>query len=242
MTRVLRGTLLLALAGLIARLLASGQMALYMSPALDPLTGLTGLALAGMGAFELVFGLRSLRFSEGDPHGSITDQVLTAFLVLLPVGLGLFTSPHALDSSAINGRDVTRVVVGFSSVPPASPVRPPPRPIQDVADLFGYLREAGEGGVGQPVHVLGIVARSDGLEANQFVLLRYRIVHCVADAQPVGLLVVLPDSGTAWPTDAWVEIDGKLASRDQAGAHLVSVLAEHVAEIDEPPNPYLQTL
>lgn len=108
-------------------------------------------------------------------------------------------------------------------------------------DLFKYLREAGQSGVGQPVHLVGIVARGAMLPADQFVLLRYSIVHCVADAQPVGLLVQLPP-GMVATTNDWVEVDGALSSSARDGSNLISVVATRVTSTDEPAYPYLQAL
>jgi uncharacterized repeat protein (TIGR03943 family) len=237
--RVVRGLVLVALAALIGRLLVSGQMALYMSPALDPITGMTGLMLAAMGVFEVLFGLRRADASPDAGHVTLTDQALTLLLVWLPIGLGLFMSPRALGSAAVSGQDLTRLVVAFSSAPPANPVRPPTHPIEDVADLFHYLRDAGEGGVGQPVHLLGIVARSDTLPADQFVLLRFSIVHCVADAQPLGVLIVAP-SELSLESDHWVEVEGTLASEPRGSERLVGIHAERIMPSDEPPDPYIQ--
>lgn len=75
MTHLVRVTLLFVLSGLIAKLLLSGQMALYLSPAFDPLSALTGLVLAGMGVFELWSAARGVAESGG--HESLTDQALT---------------------------------------------------------------------------------------------------------------------------------------------------------------------
>ncbi|MDQ6673118.1 MAG: TIGR03943 family protein [Chloroflexota bacterium] len=242
MTHVVRGLLLLALASLIAKLLVSGQMAMYMSPALNPLTGGTGVVIAGMGVYELWLGGRTRAAVGTGAHGSLADQALTYLLVLVPVGLGLVTVPRALDSTALGGQDVSRVVIAFSPIPVASSVGPPAQPIEDVAGLFKYLRTAGEGGVGQPVHLVGMVARGDSLSSDQFVLLRYAIVHCVADAQPIGLLVRMPPAAADLTTNGWVEIDGTLESTEKGGAHLIGVLANRVAPADEPPEPYLQSL
>ena len=241
MRRLVRGLLLLAIAGLIARLLVSGQMVLYMSPALDPLTATTGMVLAGMGAHELWSAVRSQPIPGAAHHGSSADEALSYLLVLLPVGLGLLTAPRALDPNALGGQDAARVVVAYSTTPGSGTVGPPLQPIRDVADLFRYLRTAGESGVGQPVHLVGMVARGDSLSTDEFVLLRYSIVHCVADAQPLGLLVQMGDVGDRSSTATWVEIDGTLASTERGGAHLVSVIASRVAATSEPPDPYLQT-
>jgi uncharacterized membrane protein YcgQ (UPF0703/DUF1980 family) len=75
------------------------------------------------------------------------------------------------------------------------------------------------------------------LAPNQFVLLRYSIVHCVADAQPIGLLIDAPADEVA--SGGWVAIDGVLAANP---GHLVTVRAERIAPTDEPPEPYLWNL
>jgi uncharacterized repeat protein (TIGR03943 family) len=234
-----RGVLLLGLAGLIAKLQWTGQMALYLSPAFDPLNLIAAFVLAGMGGFELWTAAR--RAAGAREHQSPTDATLSYLMFLLPIGLGLSIAPRALDSAALGGQDVTSLVVAFSPTPASGPVGPPLHPIQDVADLFKYLREAGESGVGQPVHLVGIVARSANQPADQFVLLRYSIVHCVADAQPLGLLVHLPPGQSA-TSDAWVEIDGALSSSPQGGSSLITVVATRVTPTNEPPYPYLQSL
>src|SRR5205823_3580129 len=71
MTHLVRGLLLLAVAGLIAKLLVSGQIALYMSPALNPLSGCAGVVLAGMGVFELWSGARATAAVGARAHGSL---------------------------------------------------------------------------------------------------------------------------------------------------------------------------
>jgi uncharacterized repeat protein (TIGR03943 family) len=225
---------------LIWKLLWTGQMAFYLSPAFDPVSVVTGFVLAGMGGFELWSATRGSVASAA--HGSsATDQALTYLLVALPIALGLGFAPRALDAGALGGQDVTRLVVAFSPTPASGPVVAQLHPIQDVPHQFAYLRSAGESGVGQPVHLDGIVVRGDSLPADQFVLLRYSIVHCVADAQPVGLLVHLPP-GMAATSNDWVEVDGALSSSSRDGASLISVVATRVMATNEPPFPYLQSL
>lgn len=242
MTHLARAILLLALAGLIGKLLISGQLALYMSSTLDPLTSATGLLLAGMGIFELRSFLR--RTPSAGHGGSPLDEALTYLVVLVPVGLGMCAVPRSLDTSALGGQDPARAVVAYSTSPAVDAASPPAHPIRDVADLFTYLRQAGESGVGQPVHLVGMLAHSQSVAPDEFVLLRYTIVHCVADAQPIGLLVRTPTpTFTADPSgETWIEIDGTLASSDRDGAHLISVAATRMAATDEPPDPYLRSL
>jgi putative membrane protein len=248
--RVLRGALLLGFAALIGKLFLTGQMVLYMSPALDVLTALTGLALALMGLIELresrgsPASARARHFPGEDAdhrtHGP--EAILTYLLLLLPLAVGLVVTPRVLGSGALGGEPVSSLLLTFAPGTPRAPAAMPPaprRPIDDTAELLAYLQEVGEAGVGQRVRAEGSVLRSDSLGRGEFALLRYSIVHCVADARPVVLLVVAP-LAPALPGDQWVEVEGVLRSRESAGGRLVTIAADRVTPVKEPPNPYLR--
>jgi uncharacterized repeat protein (TIGR03943 family) len=226
--------LLLALAGLIVKLLLTGQMALYMSPALDPLSALTAFVLAILGAVELW----SARPLHPLPRGS--DELLTYVPVAVLLGVGVFVTPRALDSTALGGVQAARAVVAYSSAPAATSVTTPSAPVSDVPELFKYLRTAGESGVGQPVRVVGMAVPDASLAPNQFVLLRYTIVHCVADAQPIGLLIETSEAPPS--TGGWVVVDGVLAVSPTQASRLVSVQAARISPTEEPAEPYLWNL
>ncbi len=249
-TRLVRGVFLLGLALAIGKLLLRGEMVKYMAPALDPLSVLTGVVLAAMGAHELAAGLRPAgdrRDPGRDPDhagaGGI-EELLAAFLLLLVIGAGFLVAPRALGSSGLGGERVPGLLLRFaagSGHPPGSTPRAPAGTLQDLGAVLAYLAEVGEAGVGQPVRVVGTVARSDDLPPREFALLRYSIVHCVADARPVALLVVVaPDLAPAeWPGDQWVEVEGVLAVRERDGDRLVTLEAQTIQAIEEPANPYL---
>jgi len=235
-----RAALLFGFGLLIGKLLITGQMRFYMSPSLDPLMAITALLLVGMGALELRRASPAAT-GAGRPRADL-DQALTFGLVAVPLLLATIATPRALSSTALGGVPVSRIVLAFGPGPPPSGIPPVPRrPIADFPDLLGYLTQAGENGVGQHVRVRGLVARGDELAPDEFVLLRYTIVHCVADAQPVGVLV-LAQPGTAWVTDQWVEVDGMLATEQRGAERLVSIKAEQIAASDEPNDPYVSAI
>src|SRR5205823_9606313 len=120
----------------------------------------------------------------------------------------LFVAPKALGSGALAGEEVANYLLAFdprvaASTAPGDVRRD--KPIEDVPDLLSYLGRVGEAGVGQRVRVAGLVAKSGGLEGGEFPLLRYSIVHCVADARPVGFIV----ANTTLPLelDQWVRVE-----------------------------------
>ena len=245
--RLFRAAMLFGFAGFIAKIFLTGQMVKYMSPSLDPLTAAAGIVLAGMGVMEL---LQSRIPDPADAHrhdhdhdhesGKI-DQAFTYLLVMAPMILGLIVTPQALGSSVMSGTSMFSLLLAYPSNMGRANVDAPPapaKPISDMPELLVYLRRAGESGVGQRVRAAGVVVRNDALGGNEFALLRYSIVHCVADAIPVGLLVVTPgDPGVA--SDGWVEVEGVLAVRQREGNRLVSIEADRVVLAEEPVNPYL---
>ena len=243
--RYVRAALLFGFALLIAKLFVAGEMVKYMSPALDPLTALAGVVLAAMGVVELRGG-RADEPPEGaiDDHGLGADraeQAVTSLLLVVPLALGFLVVPRALGASALGGEEVANLLLSFGAGP--APARaavpaPPPARIEDVPDLLAYLGRHGEAGLGQRVHVTGRVARSPRLEPDELALLRFSIAHCVADARPLGLLVVAARADT-WAPDQWVRVEGTLDRRERDGDRLVSIVAETIAPIEEPSNPYL---
>ncbi len=235
--RLIRAGLLLGFGVLIVRLLATGQMRFYMSPGLNPLMVLTALLLLGMGFPELK-GAWPARAAANRMRSEL-DLALTFGLVALPLLLGSLVTPRALSSTALGGMPVSKIVLAFSPGPLPSGIPPvPQRPIADFPELLSYLAQAGENGVNQHVRARGLVSRSDDLAPNEFVLLRYTIVHCVADAQPLGILI-RAESGAAWTTDQWVEVEGRLASEPRGAERLVSIKAEQIVASDEPTDPYV---
>jgi uncharacterized repeat protein (TIGR03943 family) len=242
MTRhYIRAALFFGFAVLIAKLFIANEMVKYMSAALDPLSVLTAVVLAIMGAMELRLGHAGRVMRDREDTSDPTEQLLTSLVLVVPLAIGLFMTPRALGASALGGESISGLLLTFPSAPAASdtaPPPPPPRPIEDVSDLLAYLRQHGVAGVGQRVQATGFVAPSEDLGSDELGLLRYSIAHCVADARPLGLLVVARDDAT-WATDQWVQVTGTLQSRERDGDYLVTIVADSVTAIPEPSNPYL---
>src|SRR5262249_57441825 len=102
---------------------------------------------------------------------------------------------------------VTRLLLTFA--PGSSGVQRPPKPdapLDDTGAVLAYLRSVGDGGVGQPVRVTGMVMTSGALEPGEFAILRYAIVPCLAHPRPLPLLLVAAPPITM-PPDQSAHID-----------------------------------
>jgi len=239
-----RGVLLLGLAAVIAKLLATGQMVKYMAPALDPLSALTAVVLLVMGAVELLGAARGGLTGGHATDGAWVEDALTYTLVLVILGVGLAVTPRALGSSGLGGERVAGLLLRFGpgSTGPASAAAPTPAsPPEDLGPVLAYLREVGQAGLNHPARVVGTFARSDEFGPGEFALLRYAIAHCVADARPVALLVVASGDPDL-EADQWVEVEGTLAVRERQGDRLVAIEARRIRRIEEPQNPYLSAV
>jgi len=84
----------------------------------------------------------------------------------------------------------------------------------------------------QKVAAMGLVVHRMELPADQFLLVRFRMVCCAADAQPVAVLVRWADAASL-KENKWVKVFG---STDPQAKVLV---ADEVEPTKEPGNPYL---
>jgi uncharacterized repeat protein (TIGR03943 family) len=239
--RVVRAALLAGFGVLVAKLFVTGQMGKYMSSSVDGLTAAAGVAMLLMAVVE-ARSTQSLQAGESShaSRGDAVERALTYALVAGTLTLGLLMAPRALGTAALGGEDLGNFLLVFQpgarAVESAQPA-PPDGPIADIADLLAYLDRVGEAGVGQPARVAGLVASSGRLEAGEFALLRYTIVHCVADARPIGL--VLTNVTSDLDQDQWVLVDGVVGVREWAGSRLLTIEARSVTPSEQPDDPYL---
>ena len=113
-------------------------------------------------------------------------------------------------------------------------------PRRDLTTLSGWWRPCCRSwweGRGRAARAHGAVLHDDPLQRREFALLRYPIVHCVADARPVVLLVIAPDDTNPSP-DSWVKVEGVLSSRELPGrSGLITITADRILPAAEPQEP-----
>jgi uncharacterized repeat protein (TIGR03943 family) len=89
----------------------------------------------------------------------------------------------------------------------------------------------------------GFVYRQDGLQDNQFVVGRFAVQCCSADAAPFGVLVEFPDA-KLWANDAWVHLSGTMQKTTFDGEDIMMLKVDQATKLDTPkdkqyvyPNP-----
>jgi uncharacterized repeat protein (TIGR03943 family) len=158
--------------------------------------------------------------------------------LLVPLLLGVVIPPQPLGASVAGNRGLTSTAgiaqgeAGLSL--PGVPAR---------RDILGWLRAFGpepdpEAFAGQTVVVVGFVYHDEEMPADQFMVARFVIVCCVADAIPVGLPVRYAEAPHL-ELDTWVRVEGTFAAGEVRGERLPIIVADEVTAVSQPAQPYL---
>lgn len=194
--------------------------------------------LVGVGALlffllALVNVHRSRHPAQGEHahhHYHITWDIL--LVVAFPLLLAILIPSRALGIEAVNG-GVSLNPVGVAGVR-RSPLD---------RNILDWLREFDRAATpaqfnGMPVDVVGFVYREPSHPADGFMLARFTLSCCVADAFPIGMPVISVATGDL-AEGSWLRVQGQLKASAFGGDFLPVVLAEAIERVDEPPQPYL---
>lgn len=178
----------------------------------------------------------------GEPH---THHRLTwagLALVVLPVVLGVLIPPQPLGAAAMENREINIASQPRNVLPAAvraaSQKSSLDRNLLDWLHAFSASPNAAEAFAGEPVDVVGFVYHDERLEESQFMVNRFIVSCCVADANVVTMVVRWPDGATL-ENDAWVRVEGVLQPGVFDGAPLPILSAQRVTPVAMPDQPYL---
>lgn len=92
---------------------------------------------------------------------------------------------------------------------------------------------------GQSAQVNGFVINPPDFPEGHFVLARFVITCCAADAYPIGLPVQFSaDQAKRYPQDSWLEVKGKMITETINNERRLTIQAKSLTPIPEPRNPY----
>lgn len=189
-------------------------------------------------ARSLVPGRGTDALLEAGLHAGHQHQPLslgTVGFVAIPLALGLLVPAQPLGAAAVTGDIALSQNAGAGGT----------LVIADsaqwtVADwLRAFTSGGGERLSGKPADISGFVYRQDGDPEGHFVVARFLMVHCTADAYAVGLPVRWAGTG-ALPADTWVRVQGTVQIGDFRGNRLPILVASSVDDrVERPKQAYL---
>jgi putative membrane protein len=206
-------------------LLATGRTTLYLSS--------RTAWVVPMGAVVLTVAAVARMATARTDHREVLSggRAWSLGIVVLPALLVMAVPPGALGSFAVSRRSAVS-----AGVVPADDVSSGQITLVDVAaakwsdDASRQLvRRAGA-----PVSFVGFVSEDTGGAADEFVLTRFLVSCCVADALSVQVRVVGAPPGLFEP-DQWVKVAGNIYPL----GHEMIVDASSVTPVSRPSSPYL---
>ena len=186
--------------------------------------------------------------SESEPTGAHAAHEhsryngFTLWLVALPLLVGLLVPARPLGSAAaavrgINTASPLTFRTGAEAAGAAVALPSTQRSVLDWIRVFKYADDPANYS-GQPADVVGFVYRDIRLGEGQFMVARFSLTCCVADAVAIGMLVNWPDE-LAIPDNVWVRVRGPVSVSHLDGQTVSLIEAESVEEIPQPEQPYL---
>jgi len=221
--RIFLSVVLCTLAGILSYRTAMGQMALYIHPRYE-------LLVYGCALVVFLFG--AVSWSSNAP----LPRLSTIFLCI-PVCIAVAFAPKPLGSAALVSQ-----LGSLNAVVPAT--QPQARTtdtqqwnlyewaLASTVDITPYA--------GSTAVVEGFVVQNDelGLPDDQFMVARYVLKCCTADAGGVGMRIAWGNA-RQFRSDQWVRVSGTLAVESSTGVPRPLIVASSVVPIEQPGRPYL---
>ena len=237
--RVVRSfqALLMALLGmyLLSRVW-NGSILLYINQRFVILAFFAGLCLIIL-AQVLYKGRHS---ALGDHENRVENTATSLWWLMVPIVIGFLIPPQPLSPSAVNNRGMKIDAPLSARIEDTSQIlelSPTERTVLDWIRLFSYSEDVTPY-IGQPADVTGFVFYDGRLNSNQFMVGRFTITCCVADATALGIIVQYPEAAVL-KEHSWVRVTGRVDIFERDGRQYPIILAETVQPVPQPEQPYL---
>jgi uncharacterized repeat protein (TIGR03943 family) len=210
-----------------------------------PLVVISAIAILAVGFLK---GRQILRRRRGDNLATVQHLMIFppgwgGALLLTTAILGFIISPQPFSSQKALGSGVNEIFVS-SRVTRVKPqefrrasVSPEKRSLVDWVRTLNVYPEP-DSYTGQKVNVQGFTIYPTELGQEYFLLARFVVTCCAADAYPIGLPVKLKENFEKFPPDTWLQVEGQMVTETIAGKRQLTIAADSLKKISQPKNPY----
>ncbi|MBE9137419.1 TIGR03943 family protein [Nodosilinea sp. LEGE 07088] len=237
-------TMLLLWGLMFLRFTITGKLYLLLHPDYMWLAHLATVLLLTMGIVRGAQVWLSYRQGRGpaprsQEHIALLPRQLSVGLLIAIAVFGLIYTPRPFASETAFQRGITDVLGQTRSRPQRFSLsgNSEDRTIVDWVRTLNVYPEP-DAYAGQKAQVSGFVTHIPGWPDNYFMISRFVLTCCAADAYPVGLPVELP-AGTPRPApDTWLEIGATVQTATLDGKRQITLGSATLTEIPEPRTPY----
>ncbi|MFN8527908.1 MAG: TIGR03943 family protein [Anaerolineae bacterium] len=250
--RWFKTALLIGLSAYFVYNIASGSLANYINARF---AWLSYVAAASFGILGVMSAISALRSHTGghdhqhdhehedhdhahEDHGHDHDHAGLSWtnlaILSIPLLLGVLIPSRPLGASAVNGSMSTSAAVSGSMTFSVNPLD------RNVLDWLRYFAAADDvhDVDGQPADVVGFVYKEPSFGEPYFMVSRFTISCCVADASAIGVPVYFADSPDL-EQGVWVRVQGTFLAGSFRDGTMPILQATSVEVVDQPAHPYL---
>ncbi|MCA2001698.1 MAG: TIGR03943 family protein [Chloroflexi bacterium] len=239
--RSFQALLLLGMSVFLGAKAASGQLTFYINQRFIPLTifGVVFLALLAQTLFAEIKRARQRDYDHEAHDHDHAPASTNLWFMLVPLLIGVLIPARPLDSSALTakGFNASAPLASGDSSAQLFESESEERNILDWLKLFNYERDVSKF-YGQKASVIGFVYFDEALGENQFLVSRFVVSCCAADAFALGMVVEWEQAATL-QQDAWTLVKGTVNSVTLNGRVVPLIEAESVQIVAAPEQPYL---
>ena len=229
-----KAAMLLALGIYFVWVIASGSLANYINERFAWLSYLAAAVFLLLGVWNLVFILRGSS-SERDHHGD-TLSWGTLAIVAIPLVLGTLVPSRPLGAEAVGGSIAITNAAAAANVSQFT-IDPLKRNVLDWLRVFNSVTDFSELD-GEQADLIGFVYREPTFDDDQFMIARYSISCCVADASALGVPAAWADTATL-EQGQWVRVQGAFQTGSFRDNLLPILQVASIEPIEQPEHPYL---
>src|SRR5260221_6980072 len=161
-------------------------------------------------------------------------------IIAVPLILGVIIPAKPLGAAAVGVMGVSNSYTGRNTTQLAvAPKSPKDRNVLDWVRAFNNSNNVDEFNA-QQADLIGFVYRDIRFKdkTQQFMVARFALSCCVADASAIGITVQFPDAATL-VQDSWVHVTGKFQVQEVEGQQTPVLIAQAVELTQQPAHPYL---
>jgi putative membrane protein len=216
---------------------------LFISPIIVAILGLSIPVIFTLFLFVFVIGLVRLNQHSIEhqhakhQHADIPGMALV--LLGIPLIFGVIVPARPLSTASLSTRGMSLsapVSIGQQSINTME-IAPDDRTVLDWIKIFNYEKDLTTY-LDTDANVIGFVYHDPRLSSGQFMVGRFTVTCCVADAFAIGMAVDWTDSAKL-EDNTWVNVTGTVEVLEIDGQKVPLIRAETVRPIQAPEQPYL---
>lgn len=239
--KILQAAILFGLSAFLFYKILSGTLYFYINARFTWLVVLGGAVFLALAFFAWPRKDASHAHEHEDhDHGHAHSRSAWPLAILcIPLALGFLVPSRPLDSSALDTRGLT--TNALMSIGGQTAVQlDQPSDQRNVLDWVRAFNFAADPVIyeGEPADVIGFVYQDPRLPEGQFLVGRFAVSCCAADAFAIGM-IVQSDEAHHWAANQWVHVNGTIQVSHLDGVAVPLIVAESIKEVSIPPQPYL---